>query len=182
MIANAADSAKFGDVPGRLRRGSCVGDAAGGLGVLPATRTRSRTAGRAQPGTAPQRPAAAVLHLGHDGQPKLVEHTQVSYPVGHLSTMYWIGLRPGDVHLNITSPGWAKHAWSCFFAPWIAEADGLRLQLRAGSTPAPCWRQIRRARGDDVLRAADGVADADPGRPDRRARPRCARWSARASR
>jgi acetyl-CoA synthetase len=36
--------------------------------------------------------------------------------------MYWIGLRPGDVHLNISSPGWAKHAWSCFFAPWIAEA------------------------------------------------------------
>ena len=36
--------------------------------------------------------------------------------------MYWLGLRPGDVHLNISSPGWAKHAWSCFFAPWIAEA------------------------------------------------------------
>jgi acetyl-CoA synthetase len=51
-----------------------------------------------------------------------VEHTQVSYPVGHLSTMYWLGLQPGDVHLNISSPGWAKHAWSCFFAPWIAEA------------------------------------------------------------
>src|ERR1700704_6664907 len=54
--------------------------------------------------------------------PKLVEHSQVSYPVGHLSTMAWIGLRPGDVHLAISSPGWAKHAWSCFFAPWIAEA------------------------------------------------------------
>jgi acetyl-CoA synthetase len=36
--------------------------------------------------------------------------------------MYWIGLRPGDVHCNISSPGWAKHAWSCFFAPWNAEA------------------------------------------------------------
>ena len=36
--------------------------------------------------------------------------------------MYWLGLQPGDVHLNISSPGWAKHAWSCFFAPWIAEA------------------------------------------------------------
>ena len=46
----------------------------------------------------------------------------MSYPVGHLATMYWLGLRPGDVHLNISSPGWAKHAWSCFFAPWIAEA------------------------------------------------------------
>ena len=36
--------------------------------------------------------------------------------------MYWIGLQPGDVHLNIASPGWAKHAWSNVFAPWIAEA------------------------------------------------------------
>jgi acetyl-CoA synthetase len=59
---------------------------------------------------------------GTTSRPKLVEHTQVSYPVGHLTTMYWLGLRPGDVHLNISSPGWAKHAWSCFFAPWIAEA------------------------------------------------------------
>ncbi len=59
---------------------------------------------------------------GTTGKPKLVEHTHVSYPIGHLSTMYWIGLRPGDVHLNISSPGWAKHAWSNVFAPWIAEA------------------------------------------------------------
>jgi acetyl-CoA synthetase len=36
--------------------------------------------------------------------------------------MYWLGLQPGDVHLNISSPGWAKHAWSCFFAPWNAGA------------------------------------------------------------
>ncbi|MFI5426555.1 AMP-binding protein [Aeromicrobium sp. UC242_57] len=36
--------------------------------------------------------------------------------------MYWLGLRPGDVHLNISSPGWAKHAWSNFYAPWLAEA------------------------------------------------------------
>jgi acetyl-CoA synthetase len=52
----------------------------------------------------------------------MVLHTQSSYPVGHLSTMYWIGLQPGDVHWNISSPGWAKHAWSCFFAPWNAGA------------------------------------------------------------
>ncbi len=59
---------------------------------------------------------------GTTAKPKLVEHTHASYPVGHLSTMYWIGLQPGDVHLNISSPGWAKHAWSNVFAPWIAEA------------------------------------------------------------
>ncbi len=47
---------------------------------------------------------------GTTNRPKLVEHSHVSYPIGHLSTMYWIGVRPGDVHLNISSPGWGKHA------------------------------------------------------------------------
>ncbi|TAM93660.1 MAG: AMP-dependent synthetase [Jatrophihabitans sp.] len=59
---------------------------------------------------------------GTTALPKLVEHTHASYPIGHLSTMYWIGLQPGDVHLNVSSPGWAKHAWSCVFAPWLAGA------------------------------------------------------------
>jgi acetyl-CoA synthetase len=65
---------------------------------------------------------------GTTAKPKLVAHTHQSYPVGHLSTMYWIGLRPGDVHLNLSSPGWAKHAWSCFFAPWNAGATVLAYQ------------------------------------------------------
>jgi acetyl-CoA synthetase len=59
---------------------------------------------------------------GTTSKPKLVEHTYASYPVGHLSTMFWLGLRPGDVHMNISSPGWAKHAWSSVFAPWNAQA------------------------------------------------------------
>jgi acetyl-CoA synthetase len=62
---------------------------------------------------------------GTTARPKLVEHTHASYPIGHLSTMYWLGLQPGDVHLNLSSPGWAKHAWSNFFAPWLAEATVL---------------------------------------------------------
>ena len=59
---------------------------------------------------------------GTTSRPKLVEHTHVSYPVGHLSTLYWLGVRPGDVHLNISSPGWGKHAWSNFYSPFLAEA------------------------------------------------------------
>jgi acetyl-CoA synthetase len=59
---------------------------------------------------------------GTTAKPKLVVQTHASYPMGHLSTMYWLGLRPGDRHLNLSSPGWAKHAWSSFFAPWNAEA------------------------------------------------------------
>jgi acetyl-CoA synthetase len=59
---------------------------------------------------------------GTTAKPKIVLHTHQSYPVGHLSTMYWIGLQEGDIHYNISSPGWAKHAWSSFFAPWNAGA------------------------------------------------------------
>ncbi|WP_020673613.1 AMP-binding protein [Amycolatopsis nigrescens] len=72
--------------------------------------------------TAAADPMLLYFTSGTTAKPKLVQHTQVSYPVGHLSTMYWIGLEPGDVHLNISSPGWAKHAWSNVFAPWNAEA------------------------------------------------------------
>ncbi|MGK5552975.1 AMP-binding protein [Actinomadura kijaniata] len=99
---------------------------------------------------------------GTTARPKLVEHTHASYPVGHLSTMYWIGLRPGDVHLNISSPGWAKHAWSNVFAPWNAEAcvfifnytrfDAARLLRemdRCGVTsfcaPPTVWRMLIQA-------------------------------------
>ncbi|MBI1394634.1 MAG: AMP-binding protein [Betaproteobacteria bacterium] len=67
-------------------------------------------------------PMLLYFTSGTTAKPKMVLHTHQSYPVGHLSTMYWLGLRPGDVHLNISSPGWAKHAWSCFFAPWNAGA------------------------------------------------------------
>jgi acetyl-CoA synthetase len=67
-------------------------------------------------------PLQLYFTSGTTSKPKLVMHSHASYPVGHLSTMYWIGLKPGDVHCNLSSPGWAKHAWSCVFAPWNAEA------------------------------------------------------------
>ncbi len=70
----------------------------------------------------PQDPYLLYFTSGTTARAKLVLHSAQSYPVGHLSTMYWLGLRPGDVHLNISSPGWAKHAWSCVFAPWNAGA------------------------------------------------------------
>ena len=66
----------------------------------------------------------ALLYFtsGTTNRPKLVQHTHASYPIGHLSTMWWLGVRPDDVHLNISSPGWAKHAWSSFYSPFLAEA------------------------------------------------------------
>ncbi len=72
--------------------------------------------------TKAQDPLFLYFTSGTTSKPKLVLHTHQSYPVGHLSTMYWIGLKEEDIHQNISSPGWAKHAWSNFFAPWNAGA------------------------------------------------------------
>ncbi|MGE0314545.1 MAG: AMP-binding protein [Lautropia sp.] len=67
-------------------------------------------------------PMLLYFTSGTTARPKMVAHTQSSYPVGHLSTMFWLGIGPGDLHWNISSPGWAKHAWSSVFAPWNAGA------------------------------------------------------------
>lgn len=66
---------------------------------------------------------------GTTGLPKIVVHTQFTYPFGHLSTCTWVGCRHGDVHYNISSPGWAKFAWSSFFAPWNMGATILANQV-----------------------------------------------------
>ena len=121
------------------------------------------------PGTAPEDRLLHYFTSGTTSRPKLVEHTQVSYPVGHLTTMYWLGLRPGDVHLAISSPGWAKHAWSCFFAPWIAEATIFVFNY-ARFDPQTMLEAAAGPGGDVVLRAAHRVADAHQVRPDRRVR------------
>ena len=55
---------------------------------------------------------------GTTGMPKVVVHTHFGYPTGHLTTTSWIGLKRGDLHYNISQPGWAKFSWSSFFAPW----------------------------------------------------------------
>jgi len=120
VIANASDAGKFDD--GGYTR-IAVGDA---YGWLPYAETREATEHFVPDG--PTRAGDTLLLYftsGTTSQPKLVEHTHASYPAGHLSTMFWIGLRPGDVHLNVSSPGWAKHAWSNVFAPWNAGATVL---------------------------------------------------------
>ena len=120
VIAASADVDKFDDVPGdftRIRVGAGNSDWTDFADAFTAP-----AAPLPHPLTAPHDPLLLYFTSGTTNRPKLVEHTQVSYPVGHLSTMFWLGLRTGDIHLAISSPGWAKHAWSCFFAPWIAEA------------------------------------------------------------
>ncbi|MEU3077030.1 AMP-binding protein [Streptomyces laurentii] len=77
--------------------------------------------------TAADAPLFRYFTSGTTSAPKMVEHTHTSYPVGHLTGMYWNGVTPGDLHLNISLPGWAKHAWSSFFVPFNAEATVLAL-------------------------------------------------------
>ncbi len=123
VICNPADTGKLDTVAGAYGRIS-VGPAGDGWADLRAAYDLGDVS-IDHPGTGPGDRLLLYFTSGTTSRPKLVEHTQASYPIGHLSTMYWLGLRPGDVHLNISSPGWAKHAWSCFFAPWIAEATVL---------------------------------------------------------
>lgn len=68
--------------------------------------------------TASDDPLFLFFTSGTTGMPKVVIHTHFSYPVGHLTTASWIGLKQGDIHYNISQPGWAKFGWSSFFAPW----------------------------------------------------------------
>lgn len=131
VIANAADAAKFG--PGGYTR-IAVGDADGWLPFHDSRHVQESFT----PDGSTRADDTLLLYFtsGTTSQPKLVEHTHASYPAGHLSTMYWIGLRPGDVHLNISSPGWAKHAWSNIFAPWNAGATVLIHDYRRFSATA----------------------------------------------
>ncbi|MFE3325717.1 AMP-binding protein [Streptomyces sp. NPDC059176] len=120
VVVRAADVGKFDEVPGEYTRVAVGGAPRGWLGYEEAY----GAADSFEPDgpTRADDPLMLYFTSGTTARPKLVEHTHVSYPVGHLATMFWIGLRPGDVHLNISSPGWAKHAWSNLFAPWNAEA------------------------------------------------------------
>jgi acetyl-CoA synthetase len=157
VVASQDQVAKFAGLGGKLVR-VVVGATGKHEGWLP-----FEQAAKASETFAPDAPTKSddpmLLYFtsGTTAKPKLVRHSQRSYPVGALSTMYWLGLEPGDIHLNISSPGWAKHAWSCFFAPWNAgatifianqprfEAKGLLATIgRCGVTtlcaPPTVWR------------------------------------------
>src|SRR4029077_11535548 len=119
VVTSPEHTAKFADIPGDYTR-VCIGEAAGWHDYTEAAAAPARFAPDGE--TRATDPLLLYFTSGTTARPKLVLHSHQSYPVGSLSTMYWIGLQPGDVHLNISSPGWAKHAWSCVFTPWIAEA------------------------------------------------------------
>ncbi|WP_067176880.1 AMP-binding protein [Microtetraspora niveoalba] len=172
VICDVADTPKFADVPGAYLK-VVAGGAVEGWRELSAA-YELEAGPLPHPGNASGDRLLLYFTSGTTSRPKLVEHSHVSYPVGHLSTMYWQGLRPGDVHLNISSPGWAKHAWSNFFAPWLAEATvvvynytrfdpaGMLALLRSEKVTTFCapptvWRMLINA---DLAEAPESLREA----------------------
>jgi len=183
VVTETAQLAKFGEVPGDWTRIVADGSAdawhsysdafAGPASFTPEGLTRAGD------------PLLLYFTSGTTAQPKLVAHTQASYPVGHLSTMYWIGIQPGDVHLNLSSPGWAKHAWSNLYAPWNAAATVLvlnqarfsapgllaalgRCQVTTFCAPPTVWRMLLQAdlAAADVSSLRECVAAGEPLNPE----------------
>ena len=140
VIAQAGLAERFVTLAGATLRIAVGGSAPGWLDY-----EDTRAAAREFRPTAPTRADELLLLYftsGTTARPKLVAHSHQSYPVGHLSTAYWIGLRAGDVHLNLSSPGWAKHAWSCVYAPLNAEATVLAYQYERFSARALLERLV----------------------------------------
>ncbi|MGO1565188.1 MAG: AMP-binding protein [Brevibacterium aurantiacum] len=122
VIAGADDAAKFDDVDAEVVRIIVGDDARRQQDYSYADADDEETSFDPQGTSRADDLLLLYFTSGTTSKAKMVAHSHVSYPVGHLSTMYWMGLRPGDVHLNVASPGWAKHAWSNIFTPWIAES------------------------------------------------------------
>jgi acetyl-CoA synthetase len=128
IVADAADAGKFVGQGEELTRIAIGAPPAGWRGYDALLKHSAHF----EPDGATRAADPMLLYFtsGTTARPKLVLHSHQSYPVGHLSTMFGLGLKPGDAHLNISSPGWAKHAWSSFFAPWNAGAAIVALNKR----------------------------------------------------
>ena len=140
VVTDAAFADRFEGLPGAPVRIAVGGEPAGWHAFERSTRAPGSDTGAE---TLSEDLLLLYFTSGTTARPKLVAHTHASYPVGHLSTLYWIGLRPGDVHLNLSSPGWAKHAWSCFFAPWNAGATIIAYQYDRFSARALLDQLVR---------------------------------------
>ncbi|WP_287954834.1 AMP-binding protein [Acidiplasma sp.] len=105
---------------------------------------------------------------GTTGMPKTVNHSAVLYPIGQLSTATAIGIRENYIHVNLSSPGWAKFSWSSVFSPLTAGATVLSIDysgklnvrkylevldsyhVNSFCAPPTAWRQFISANLDGI--------------------------------
>ncbi|WP_427870372.1 AMP-binding protein [Leucobacter luti] len=183
VFAAAEDAVKFAEVPGNYR--------GIGVGLEQASRdhraalydweryeeSRASSTAPVPKRTTSTDPALLYFTSGTTSLPKIVVHSHTSYPLGHLTTLSWLGIRPGDIHLVISAPGWAKHAWSSFFGPWhvgatvfvanyarfdaeflVSELD--RVGVNTFCAPPTVWRMLIQRRLDTRPRGLREVVSA----------------------
>ena len=144
VITDSESSGKFADVfVGGDRRGRFLADAkteeGGWIGLEAGL---SETGEARRPPTRSDDPAFVYFTSGTEGLPKMVVHTHSSYPLGHRATALWLGVKEGSLHWNISSPGWAKHAWSSIFSPWNVGAATFSYEYRGGFDAAKHLEKI----------------------------------------
>ncbi|KUF06843.1 AMP-dependent synthetase [Leucobacter sp. G161] len=165
VFAGPEDAVKFASIPGdflgigvRLEEGT-MDQRAALYNWARFEESRSASVAPVAKLTASTDPALLYFTSGTTKLPKIAVHSHTSYPLGHFTTMAWLGVRPGDVHSVISAPGWAKHAWSSFFGPWnvgatvyvanyakfkaeriIAELD--RVGVTSFCAPPTVWRML----------------------------------------
>jgi acetyl-CoA synthetase len=182
VIVGAAYIGKFAALAGECTRISVGGPVAGWQSLEDA----QAQSGEFTPEGVTRATDPLLLYFtsGTTAKPKLVQHSHQSYPVGHLSTMYWLGLEPGDVHWNISSAGWAKHAWSCWFAPWNAGATVFsynyarfnakavlsmlaRIPISTLCAPPTVWRMlVQEELGNYAVNLREAVSAGEPLNPE----------------
>jgi len=88
------------------------------------------------PKTRSDDPCLVYFTSGTVGYPKMVLHTQASYPIGHVITgKYWLDVHENDLVWNLSEAGWAKFSWSNLFGPWSQGAAMFTQDARGKFSP-----------------------------------------------